>query len=59
MTETITTSKMKAVNDGLFVVLFSDTHGAHEDVKLPDGDVLVFAGDCHCVSSFVQFRVAI
>lgn len=27
------------------LVLFSDTHGEHEQIKLPDGDVLIFAGD--------------
>ncbi len=26
-------------------VAFSDTHGYHADIKLPDGDVLLFAGD--------------
>jgi hypothetical protein len=29
----------------LRLVLFSDTHGYHEAVDLPDGDVLIFAGD--------------
>lgn len=27
------------------IVAFSDTHNHHRDVTLPDGDVLVFAGD--------------
>jgi Icc-related predicted phosphoesterase len=27
------------------IVCFSDTHKQHEDVVMPDGDVLVFAGD--------------
>lgn len=27
------------------IVCLSDTHGKHESVQLPDGDVLVFAGD--------------
>ena len=27
------------------IVAFSDTHGHHREVSLPDGDVLVFAGD--------------
>lgn len=27
------------------LVLFSDTHGMHEDVIIPDGDVLIHAGD--------------
>lgn len=28
------------------LVLISDTHGLHGQVKLPDGDVLIHAGDC-------------
>lgn len=28
------------------LVLISDTHGLHDKVKLPDGDVLVHSGDC-------------
>lgn len=27
------------------LVLISDTHGRHDQVKIPDGDVLIFAGD--------------
>ena len=27
------------------VVAFADTHGAHEEVQIPDGDVLIFSGD--------------
>lgn len=27
------------------LVLISDTHGLHDQVKVPDGDVLIFAGD--------------
>ncbi len=27
------------------IVFISDTHGRHEDVKLPQGDVLIHAGD--------------
>lgn len=27
------------------VVCLSDTHGSHEQVRVPDGDVLIFAGD--------------
>jgi len=27
------------------LVFFSDTHGLHEQVKLPDGDILIFCGD--------------
>lgn len=28
------------------LVLISDTHGLHDQVKVPDGDILVHAGDC-------------
>lgn len=28
------------------LVLISDTHGLHNQVKLPDGDVLIHSGDC-------------
>lgn len=27
------------------LVCFSDTHGRHGDIKIPEGDVLIFAGD--------------
>lgn len=28
------------------IVHFSDTHGIHEQLTIPDGDILVFSGDC-------------
>ncbi len=28
------------------IVALSDTHGKHEQLKVPDGDLLIFAGDC-------------
>lgn len=28
------------------LVCLSDTHGQHEDLRIPDGDVLIHAGDC-------------
>jgi len=28
------------------LVIISDTHGLHADVKVPDGDVLIHCGDC-------------
>ncbi len=28
------------------IVAFSDTHNQHEKIKLPDGDILIYAGDC-------------
>ena len=35
-----------AVTDaGLRVVLLSDTHGLHRNVQVPDGDLLIHAGD--------------
>ncbi|MGD9487526.1 MAG: metallophosphatase domain-containing protein [Calditrichaceae bacterium] len=27
------------------IVAFSDTHGYHDQIKIPDGDILIFAGD--------------
>ena len=27
------------------IVMLADTHGFHQDVKVPDGDLLIFAGD--------------
>ena len=30
---------------GVVVVALSDTHGKHSDVTVPDGDILLFAGD--------------
>ena len=35
------------------IVAFSDTHGHHNDIQLPAGDLLVFAGDmCHYGSRY-------
>jgi len=28
------------------IVAISDTHGMHDKLKMPDGDVVVHAGDC-------------
>jgi 3',5'-cyclic AMP phosphodiesterase CpdA len=28
------------------IVAISDTHGSHRSLQIPDGDVLVHAGDC-------------
>lgn len=28
------------------LILLSDTHGKHEEIEVPIGDVLIFAGDC-------------
>lgn len=43
------------------IALFSDTHGFHGHIRIPDADILIFAGDMtHCrtardVSSFNRF----
>jgi len=29
----------------LKVVVFSDTHNLHEELKIPDGDILIHCGD--------------
>lgn len=28
------------------IVTISDTHGQHENIQLPQGDILIHAGDC-------------
>ena len=33
------------------VVCISDTHEKHEGLEVPDGDILIFAGDCSMVGS--------
>ncbi|MEM8560356.1 MAG: metallophosphatase domain-containing protein [Bacteroidota bacterium] len=38
------------------LVCFSDTHGRHERVVLPEGDVLVFAGDACEVGTIDELR---
>ena len=38
------------------VVLISDTHGKHRDIKLPKGDILIHAGDMTNVGELVQFE---
>lgn len=40
------------------IVSISDTHGHHREVKVPDGDVLIFAGDWtgSCNNQFAQLR---
>jgi len=34
------------------IICVSDTHGYHEDLDIPDGDVLIFAGDYTSVNSY-------
>ena len=31
--------------DGVKIVCISDTHGKHQDMDIPDGDILIHAGD--------------
>ena len=41
------------------IVAFSDTHMLHENVEIPDGDLLIFAGDmsiCKTVQDVSQFN---
>jgi Icc-related predicted phosphoesterase len=36
------------------IVFISDTHGKHRDLKIPDGDMLIHAGDCSMTGSVEQ-----
>lgn len=36
------------------IVCLSDTHMSHEDVKIPDGDVLIHSGDATCSGNLVE-----
>jgi len=36
----------RAQGDFMRIVALSDTHGKHERLQVPDGDLLLFAGDC-------------
>jgi Icc-related predicted phosphoesterase len=40
------------------IVTFSDTHTKHRDLKIPDGDVLIFAGDgeFYSASDLIDFN---
>jgi Icc-related predicted phosphoesterase len=38
------------------IVAISDTHGLHRAVDIPDGDVLVHAGDCLRLGNFAELR---
>jgi len=38
------------------IVAFSDTHGSHEDIDVPDGDVLIFAGDMACSGALSDYE---
>lgn len=37
------------------LVLISDTHGKHEEVRVPDGDVLIHAGDLTMVGNAAEY----
>jgi len=39
------------------IVVFSDTEGKHDQVVVPDGDVLIFAGDMSRTGSAVAIEV--
>ncbi len=39
------TSRLKARQEALQIVLISDTHELHREVTVPDGDLLIHAGD--------------
>ncbi|ALG66798.1 metallophosphatase domain-containing protein [Beggiatoa leptomitoformis] len=38
------------------IVLISDTHGFHHDIKLPEGDILIHAGDISEHGTFAEIR---
>jgi Icc-related predicted phosphoesterase len=40
----------------MIVSALSDTHGYHTDVKLPGGDLLLYAGDCGSHGSYKKAR---
>lgn len=44
---------MEEIQKALRVVAFSDTHGHHRNVEIPDGDLLIFAGDFTAQDSYV------
>jgi len=39
-------SSVSADEDAMKVVCFGDSHGRHRQMTVPDGDVLIFTGDC-------------
>jgi len=41
----VSTLKCEAKKLSTKIIIISDTHGLHEDVLIPDGDVLIHAGD--------------
>jgi Icc-related predicted phosphoesterase len=40
----------------MIIVAISDTHGAHEKIKVPDGDVLIHSGDFCRMGQPLEFR---
>lgn len=38
------------------LILISDTHGKHDQIKVPDGDVLVFAGDMTMAGGTKEYK---
>jgi len=40
------------------IVIFSDTHGLHDKVNIPGGDMLIFAGDmCGTVNYLMSLNL--
>lgn len=38
------------------IVCISDTHNLHKDLKIPDGDILIHAGDMTCVGGIDEIK---
>lgn len=38
------------------IVCIADSHGHHEEISVPDGDVLVHAGDLTAISTAMEVR---
>jgi Icc-related predicted phosphoesterase len=38
------------------IICISDTHNLHEELKIPDGDVLIHAGDMTCVGGMDEIK---
>jgi predicted phosphodiesterase len=38
------------------IICISDTHNHHKDLKIPDGDILIHAGDMTCVGGMDEIK---
>ncbi len=38
------------------IICISDTHNLHKDLKIPDGDILIHAGDMTCVGGIDEIK---